>query len=153
MNKNKAAIVILVLFAYVLAPESLLGQESSRYEPISAEELREVLEDVGSWTAETIIFRENAKEMDARRILERANAIRVKFDPVMVLMATTEPEPVYKPASVMLLMGAKGVELALWHYIYAIIGNSEKAKEHGDSILGAAVNQIQDARELFSRLP
>jgi len=147
----KSKITIILLLA--LVSWNAAAEESIDYEPISAEELREVLEDVSSWAAETIMFRENAKNLRSREIVEQANAIRVKFDPVIILMATTEPESEYKQAGVMLLMGAKGVELALWHYIYAILGTSGKAKDYGDALLSTAVNQIHDAEELFSMLP
>ncbi len=143
--------VVLLLSVCLFFPSALFAQDG--YDPISAEELREVLEDVKSWAAETSIFRENAKKMNSSAILEQADAIRKKFDPVMVLIATTEPEAEYKPAAVMLLMGTKGVELALWHYMYAILGNSQRAMEHGDVILSAAVNQLLDAEKLFGRLP
>ena len=148
---RRVIVLLLLLWGCILLPSGLFAQEG--YEPITAEELRAVLEDVRSWAAETSIFRKNAVNMKPQEIYNEASAIQRKFDPVMVLMATTEPEATYKPATAMLLMGAKGVELALWHYIYAVMSDSQNAMNHGDAVLAAAVNQLHDADMLFSQLP
>ena len=140
---------MILIAGCMFMTSGLYAQDTSDKEIISGDELKEVLEDVRSWTAESIEFLKIAKDLTTQEIVAQANAIRVKFDPLMVLMATTDPEAEYQQAAIMLLMGAKGVELALWHYIYAVLGNSQEAKDHGDELLGAAVSQLNDAKELF----
>lgn len=151
---GKNVLIVLILVAGSLAaPLALCAQDTVEYKPISAQQLREVLEDVRSWATETVQFRNNAENLTPQEVVQQANAIRKKFDPVMVLMATTEPPPEYKTAGIVVVMGTKGIELALWHYILAVIADSQNAKNHADVILQAALGQLNDAQLLFSKLP
>jgi len=151
---RKHVCILLIFFAgSLLTPLALCAQDAVEYEPVSLEELRVILEDVRAWTAETIELLKNAKDLPPQKILAGLDAIRKKFDPVMVLIATTEPAAEYKKAAVTLLMGTKGVELALWHYIYSILDDSQPAKDHGDVLMSTAIGQLNAARALFSQLP
>jgi hypothetical protein len=143
--------VALIIAGWLFIPSTVFAEDGDGYDPVSVDRLRAVLADVKSWTTETIAFRENAKTLELKELVEQANAIRKKFDPVMVLMATTEPPEEYQLAATMLLMGTKGVELSLWHYILAAVANASNAMEHGDTLLQTAVSQINDAEKLFAR--
>lgn len=151
-GKNRFILLILVAGSLLL-PLALNAEDTAAYDPISAQQLREIMEDVRSWAASTIELLNDASNLTPREIVERIDALRRNFDPLMVLLATTEPAGEYKRAAVMLLMGTKGVELSLWHYIYAVLGDSQNAKDHGDVLLRAAVSQLNDAHTLFSQLP
>jgi hypothetical protein len=149
--KKRLAVAVLILAGCLLIPSQVFAQDGDDYDPVSANRLRAVLADVKVWTAETIAFRENAKNLEVKELVRQANVIRKKFDPVMVLMATTEPPAEYQLAATMLLMGTKGVELSLWHYILAGVANATNAMTHGDTLLQTAVDQINDAGKLFAK--
>jgi len=151
MKKNHTLFAIGMITACLLSAFPLFGQDSGGYETVSEEKLREVLADVKTWTAEAIEFRNNAKNLEPKELVAQANAIRKKFDPVMVLMATTEPPEDIQLAATMLLMSAKGTELSLWHYILATVANAANALEHGDALLQTAISQLNDAEKLFTR--
>lgn len=151
MINRQLSILVVIAAGWLAAVPSLFAQEADRYETVSIEQLLAVQADVKVWTAQTIAFRENAENLTARELVAQANAIRVKFDPVMILMATTEPAEEYQLAATLLLMGTKGVELSLWHYILAAAANAKNAMEHGDTLLQTAVNQLNDAEKLFAR--
>jgi hypothetical protein len=146
--KKRALIVSICAAAFLITTPLLFGEETDRV--LSAEKLLEVLANVRNWTAETLEFRKSTPDLEPKEILEQANAIRRKFDPVMVLMATTEPAAEYRHAATILLMGTKGVELALWHYIFAVVAGVDNSKTYGDTLLQVAVSQINDADKLFS---
>ena len=151
MTKNRQTIVILIIVGWLLIPSMVFSEDGEGYETVSVDRLRAVLADVKIWTTETISFRENAKNLDVKELVRQANAIRKKFDPVMVLMATTEPPEEYQLAATLLLMGTKGIELSLWHYILAGVANASNAMTHGDTLLQSAVDQINDAGKLFAK--
>lgn len=151
MIRRKIAGVLLIIAGWLLISPSLFAQEIEQYKPIPVEMLRAVLADVKGWMDETIDFRENAKTLTIEELVQQAGDIRKKFDPVIVLMATTEPPDDYKLAATLLLMGTKGLELSLWHYILAGVTNTQIAIDHGDTLLQPAVDQIRDAEKLFDR--
>ncbi len=153
MHPKKVNVFYRAIACCLLLPFGLYAQDTGGSDIISGEQLRAVLENVNSWAAETAVFRKNAQNLTAQELLEKASAIRKKFDPVMVLIATTEPASEYKKAAVLLCTGAKGVELALWHYMLATLAGSEALKDHGDVLLKAAVSELNDATVLFSKLP
>ena len=146
--KRRSLIVSIYVVVFLITTPLLFGEDTG--EVLSLEILRSLLADVRSWTAETLEFRKKTPDLEPKEILEQADAIRKKFDPVMVLMATTKPAEEYAQAATILLMGTKGVELALWHYIFAVVAGVDNSKTYGDTLLQVAVNQLNDAEKLFS---
>lgn len=144
---------LLLAAALVLAVTPLGAQDGagSGRPVVGKEQLLRVLEQAKGWAKDTTELRSAAKDLDARKIAARADAIRSGIDGTIVLMATTEPPAEWKQAAVLLQMGVKGVELALWHYLYAAIAAYEPGVEHGDVLLKAALGQITGAEKLFSR--
>ena len=153
MIRRRVAGVLLIIMGFLFISPQVFAQEIVEYKPISVELLRVVLADVKGWMTETIAFRENAKNLTLEELVQQASAIRKKFDPVMVLMATTEPPDDYKVAATLLLMGTKGLELSLWHYILAGVTSTQVSIDHGDTLLQPAVDQIGYAERLFDNDP
>ena len=150
MRPRTVSLLILAAAA-ILLPSSLSAQETDARETLSVERLLEVLADVEAWTEATVELRQAIKSYDQEGFVRAADGLRARFDPIMVLMATTNPAAEVRQAAVLLLMATKGVELALWHYIYGALSSQTTSYDHGDVLLKAAMSQLTGARTLFDR--
>lgn len=73
-------------------------------------------------------------------------------EPIIVLIARTEPPRELQQLGMNTAMGVKGVELAIWHYLYGAASGETDHVEYGDQLLTRARRELQRASELSAAL-
>ena len=144
---------LLAAFAIALAAitcVSLFGQDSqTEKKVISSDELKTICSDVAALAAQAVELRKKSAGMSSRDIVNEAERLRRRLEAVVLTIASTRPAQSDQRAAMLLAMGTKGAELALWHYIYGVMANSPRSNEHGDVLLKAAAAQIDAARQML----
>jgi hypothetical protein len=140
--------IVIVLFAAIAGP--LFAQDSQTDKKvISNDELKKFCVEVAALTSQAVELRKKPAGISSRDIVKEAERLRQQLEAVILTVAATRPAPADQRAAMLLAMGTKGAELALWHYIYGVMANSPRSTEYGDVLIKTAADQIEAARQLF----
>jgi hypothetical protein len=138
----------IALVAVTAGPLSAQNSQADK-KLISGDELKKFCIDVAAFTAQAVELRKKSAGLPPRDLVKEAEQLRQQLEAVVLTIAATRPAPADQRAAMLLAMGTKGAELALWHYIYGVMANSPKATEYGDVLVKTAADQIDAARQIF----
>jgi hypothetical protein len=144
-NRRAVFVAMLVLMT------SILGAQERP--TVSLQQLLAALDEAASITDAAVELRSQlADDLTPGEFVAGAAPLQRQFEPIIVLIAQTEPPREFQQFAMAVAMGVKGVELALWHYLYAAISGQAERIEYGDELLVRGRAELQLAYSLSADL-
>ena len=135
-----AAIVVLVTCDFALAQEK---------PTVPPQQLVAALDQSAAIADEVLrIRRAFPDEITGEQFLRGIAPLQERFEPVLSLIIETNPPREMQQLAMLIAMGAKGVELSVWHYIYALMTSDSRHLEIGDEHLSVGLDQLSAAGEM-----
>jgi len=144
---NRRAVLLVILMLMV----SILGAQDRPM--VSLQELLAVLDEATNIADAALDLRSGlADELTAAEFAAGTAPLQRQFEPIIVLIARTEPPREFQQFAMTVAMGVKGVELALWHYLYGAISGQADRIEYADELLVRGRAELQLAYSLSADL-
>ncbi len=119
---------------------------------IPPEQLMASLEESAAIAERTLdVRRAFPDEITAEQFVRDMADLQEQFEPILSLIIETDPPREMQQLAMLTAMGAKGVELSLWHYIYALLTSDSRYLELGDSYLSAGLDHLRSAVMMSER--
>jgi hypothetical protein len=82
-------------------------------------------------------------DLPAPDFVREVAGLQRRCEPIIVLIAQTNPPPELQRLAMNIAMGVKGVELALWYYLYGVLSNQAGHINYGDQLLSRGRPELQ----------
>lgn len=144
---NRRAVLWLSLFLVA----SILGAQERR--TVSTQELLATLDEAASIAEAAAQLRSRLAEgLTPAEFAVAAAPLQRQCAPMIVLIADTDPPRELQQFAMTVAMGVKGVELALWHYLYGALSGEADRIEYADGLLVRGRAELQLAHSLSADL-
>jgi hypothetical protein len=120
---------------------------------VSLEQLIVSLDEAHAITEAAFAFRSRlGEDLPAPEFAEAMAELQRRCEPILMLIIQTNPPRELQRFAMNIAMGLKGVELALWHYIYGVLSGQGDHISYADELLTRGRAELQFANELSTEI-